>query len=818
MKTPNGQKVTKLRQFESLIQVPHEGGGLRLSSIGDVHGIENLGPRHPLAFGEGNLTVIYGHNGSGKSSYTRILKRAAGKARAGELKPNVFKAVPIEKKCTITYEFAGKCVTRDWHANSAVIDEIQALDVFDSDEATHYLRNESVASYTPHVVGMFEALATACDQIRALLQGEQTLLVSALPTLPIDYIATLEGRRYKALSADTAELALGQLLTWSEDDGRKLEEISERLKVIDPAAQAKQKRATKFQVERVTESMKQGELFFGLANQQVILELQVSAKSKRLIATEAAQVTSAQLEGVGIDTWREMWNAARVYSQTAYPDLAFPVTSDARCVLCHQELAPDAQQRLHDFEAFIQGQLESDANAAEASYTQCLVALPIIPTADQISTQCEAAGINTHEWVQNFNSFWQWASSVRSSLLAGDEVGEIQGWQDYSNVQRLLLAHTEQLESQALQFEIDAQGFDRTQALSEKLALEAKKWIAQQAGSVRNEIERLKQAKVLEDWKVLANSRPISIKAAAIAEKVITQAYVMRFNRELQLLGASRIQVEIVKARAEKGRVLHRLQLKAVQGKQSIELVLSEGERRIIALAAFLADVTDKPQPAPFIFDDPISSLDHDFEWSVASRLAELAKTRQVIVFTHRLSLYGTMEDVAKKVGEVWKKQHFQQLCIETYSGVAGHPVDNATWNAKTEKANNILLDRLGVAKKAGEAAGGDAYRNSAQGICSDFRKLLERTVEDDLLNEVVKRHRRSITTDNRMGVLAKIEHADCQFIDNLMTKYSCYEHSQSQEVPNFIPEEPELRKDIESLKVWRTEFKTRPKCETVMI
>lgn len=291
---------------------------------------------------------------------------------------------------------------------------------------------------------------------------------------------------------------------------------------------------------------------------------------------------------------------------------------------------------------------------------------------------------------------------------------------------------------------------------------------------------------------------------------MITQAYVRRFNDELRLLGAGRIKVELVKTKTEKGKVLHRLQLKAAQQRQPIELVLSEGERRIISLAAFLADVTEKPYAAPFVFDDPISSLDHDFEWNVACRLAELAKERQVLVFTHRLSLYGAMDDAAKKQGDDWKKEHLKQLCIESYSGTAGHPVAQAAWSSKTGAANNILLDRLGAAKKAGEEGGGEAYRALAQGICSDFRKLLERTVEDDLLNEVVKRHRRSVTTDNRIGALHLIRPEDCQMIDDLMTKYSCYEHSQSHEVPAFIPEEQELRADIESLRDWRREFAER--------
>lgn len=39
------------------------------------------------------------------------------------------------------------------------------------------------------------------------------------------------------------------------------------------------------------------------------------------------------------------------------------------------------------------------------------------------------------------------------------------------------------------------------------------------------------------------------------------------------------------------------------------------------------------------------------------------------------------------------------------------------------------------------------------------------------------------------------------------MTKYSFYEHSQSMEVSAFIPDEAELRQDIEELMAWRTYF-----------
>jgi hypothetical protein len=300
------------------------------------------------------------------------------------------------------------------------------------------------------------------------------------------------------------------------------------------------------------------------------------------------------------------------------------------------------------------------------------------------------------------------------------------------------------------------------------------------------------------------------VKAGEVAEKVITTAYVTRFNAELKALGAEHIRVELVKSRTAHGKALHQLRLKGATTAQAVDSVLSDGERRIVSLAAFLADVSEKPHAAPFVFDDPISSLDHDFEWQVAQRLAELAKDRQVLVFTHRLSLYGAMEDAAKKNGDDWRKDHLEKRYIESFGGSSGHPADEAAWNAKTTKANNILLTRLTEATKAAEVGGGDAYRLHAQGICSDFRKLLERTVEDDLLSGVVKRHRRSVTTDNLLGQLPRITQEDCDFIDGLMTKYSCFEHSQSQETPAFLPEEPALRADLEGLRDWREKFHQR--------
>lgn len=811
LKTADGQAVTRHRPLDELRHDPKDVSEIRLARIDGVAGIESLGPRKPLDFGSGNLTVVYGHNGSGKSSYTRILKKVSGKLRAMELKANVFQAPPAESKCQISYRHDGTDHSSEWHIGSAPIEALRQIDIFDSDEAGHYLRGESAATYTPPAVGLFEKLAAATDKIKELLQTEQAKLISALPVIPADYQNTEVARSYGALHTIRNVANLEALLTWTDEQAQSLNTIVERLKADDPAALAKQKRGTKTQVEQILSGLSKAFISYNADNLEAIRCLRQAAVSKRQIATEGAQVQSAILDGVGTQTWRALWEAARNYSATPYPGTPFPATEDARCILCQQELMPEAQQRLLDFESFVQGKLELDATSAEDQHKAALDLLLEAPTEQLVQTQCEASGLNDGKWKDFLWTFWSRAAAARLALLNEEVIEDAIPIGDVKEAQLVLETYRDQLQADAVQFDADALQFDRAKATTDKLGLEAKKWVSQQALAVRAEIERLNNFKTYDGWKTLANSRQISLKATDISEKVVTEAYVARFNQELRTLGATKIQVELVKTRTKSAKVLHQVRLKGAKNAQGTpETVLSEGERRIISLAAFLADVADKPGSSPFIFDDPISSLDHDFEWHVACRLVQLAKHRQVLIFTHRLSLYGAMDDVSKKEGEAWQKQHYRPMCIESYAGTSGQPADQEVWNTNTKKANNILLTRLDTARKTGDADGAAAYRALAQGICSDFRKLIERSVEEDLLNKVVLRHRRSVTTDGRLSQLQGILPEECAVIDDLMTRYSCFEHSQSQETPIVIPEAPDLKVDIERLKQWRQDLSDR--------
>lgn len=72
-----------------------------------------------------------------------------------------------------------------------------------------------------------------------------------------------------------------------------------------------------------------------------------------------------------------------------------------------------------------------------------------------------------------------------------------------------------------------------------------------------------------------------------------------------------------------------------------IRKVLSEGERKTIALALFIAEQELKPIKDPIVMDDPVNSLDNVIIDNLANKLTTLEN--QVIIFTHNFIFVETL-------------------------------------------------------------------------------------------------------------------------------------------------------------------------------
>ncbi|MCG9781065.1 AAA family ATPase [Vibrio brasiliensis] len=810
--TVEGQTPSNHRMFGSLGVDQHANTQLLLTGISDVYGMENLKDGTSITFQKHALTLVFGPNGAGKSTYTRILRKASGAPNAKNLKPNVFEVAPPRQSCVLHYSKSGDVLSTEWVSNATPLADLAPIDVFDSDVATNYLTQRTSSPFTPRLVAFFEELANVTDRVKSCILQKVTALeaTSKLPALPTQFMSTQIANHLKSLKAESDDAAVVNLFVWSDAHQTELNAIAARLNTANPAEAAQQKRALRQEVLKLHTTLSALQRSYDTEALTEIRRLRQAAGDARRAASEATQFTTSNFPEVGSGTWHAMWEAARAFSVSVRPEQAFPMANPGdHCVLCHQPLTVDAASRLQEFERFVQGQLETAAKSAEKAYLDTLNHLPNFHEPDQAVTLCRAAGLETQEWQDYLRRILELCQSNKAALRAHEcsslalDLNAKDPIQSLSNYITLL-------DNEAIQLDRDAAGFDRTVAVRHRTELEARLWASQILPSVFVELARLRQIADLKRVASAISTREISIRSGVVGAELITQAYIERFNAELALLNAAHIQVELEK-KNDKGKISHRIRLKNANGNHALESVLSEGERRIVALAAFIANVLDRPQVSPFIFDDPISSLDHKYEEAVATRLTALANERQVIVLTHRLSLIGAFDESADALGQDWKKSNFHQQSIAAFNGKAGIPLEVECWATNVGTSIDLLQKRLNRAADLGQTDPG-IYYQLAQGVCSEYRKLLERCVEDVLLSGVVKRHRQSVTTQNKLQFLSAIDMRDCQFIDEKMSEFSHFEHSQSMERAGAVPEPDVMKSHLNDLRVWIAAFKQKLK------
>ncbi|WP_254658347.1 AAA family ATPase [Pseudomonas lundensis] len=524
----------------------------------------------------------------------------------------------------------------------------------------------------------------------------------------------------------------------------------------------------------------------------------------------AAIFGKAELDGVGSATWQDMWEYARAYSNgTAYTESQFPnIAADSRCVVCHQSLDEDAKARLAGFEKFVTDGLETAAKKAEKSFTDHKIRLPTLPGQADWIVHMSTLGFEEGDAI----TWLGMLKTRRDQVVLGSPVGTLQAF-DWTSINEAVKTKSADLVTEESSLSALLQDEHRQAVQNRVQQLQAKQWLSQNKASISAERARLIAVAAIDKASRSAATNSLTSKKNELAKTELDAGYQTRFLQELKLLGGHRMPIAPQSKSGGKGKITFGLNLVGAHGSHGLDYILSEGETRIAALAAFLADTTGSNQLAPFIFDDPISSLDQDFEERVVERLVSLSATRQVIIFTHRLSLVSLVDAVTEK----WNKMPAMPSVKPTLTSlrrmdkVAGIVATASARDLKPESAVRGLIDNaITRLKKHQERAEVDAYEALGKSACSDFRVIVEKTIEYILLADVVGRFRRAINTQGKLHKVAKVTNEDCIFIDDLMTRYSVFEHAQSDEKPSSSLELDVFEADVKALQSWITEFGSR--------
>lgn len=794
------------------------GPPLRLKAIEGAQGINAISPKSKLEFGEYSIVVVYGENGTGKSGFSRLLKHACSGKSKRQLLTNVFDPNSPAQSATFHIDRAGTPAQVNWSAASGSAQELRHVHIFDTEAAVDYVGSKAEATYEPRRLRFLSALVAICDKVKAVIAARREALPSRMPKLPDHLSTTAVGKFTVSLKATTKAAEVDRTCSLAPNHALEREALEEVLRRPDPQARLTE---VQRQLARLKEQESEIATWDALLSDEAangLFAAKEAATGKRRAATTAAELVfeQAPLKAVGDATWRELWSAARAYSTTrAYPGCEFPHTEPgARCPLCQQLLADEAAVRLKAFDEFIGNTLAKEAESAEKTLDALIRALPKLPSSG--------------DWRARFSLFPALEASA-DEFLAG-ATARIDGMKVATSIAQLppwgseLLRREVSAKEAALQDEAkllsqavtDAK---RTELKARLLEFEASEWANVNSATLKNELVRLEQISALDKAERKTTTAPLTTKKKEISEQELTSGYRDRFTKELQRLGGGRIRVVPKPLPAAKGKIEFSLSLSGAAKEAVPRDVLSEGESRIVGLATFLADVAVSGSKTPFVFDDPISSLDQEFEERVVERLVELAGERQVIVFTHRLSLLTLMTETvdslerrAKAAGEK-PLVTCRTIALRRMAGHVGIPTETSIQEKKVESALTRLLDhRIPSIRKRQAAGDYDAYSNELKSVCSDFRILIERTVELELLDAVVVRFRRSVSTLKGFTRLARIGIDDCILLDNFMSKYSCYEHSQSPELPVPVPDVDDVANDLITLREWvRTFEKKQP-------
>ena len=515
----------------------------------------------------------------------------------------------------------------------------------------------------------------------------------------------------------------------------------------------------------------------------------------------------APLLGVGSDTWRCLWEAARSYSdEVAYPARRFPApVDDELCVLCQQPLDDGAKYRQSSFETFVKGAAQKAAeNTAREfrDYRQELASARMSPTdiralVTLLKTELDRPAIASEVRRSALIAAWR-----MRALLAG--AGEpaahvpvpIEGLKtlrkDVADRAKALSGGTHDAERQAL--------------VLEHRELKDRQALAAIAEDVRAEIERQVEIAALRKVEKTCGTgakRLITTKNKDLSEKLVTDALRGRFGREVEKLRIGSMPIELRKVRDRAAQSFFKV---ALVGKPSepIGEILSEGEHRCVALAAFLAELVTSRDYSGIVFDDPMSSLDHRYRRRVAKRLVEEAAHRQVIVFTHDLTFLFELQREAGAAGE---EVHYQN--VHRVQSKPGHvsndlPIDaKAAWPMAEALRSELKTVRSDFDKWP------EARRSLfADGFIGKLRKAWEQGIAD-LIQPVMSRFNSQIKGSS-LHKLAIVNEADVIAVRSARARLSEDLHASPETINPSETTHAELLEELKKLEGWLKDVKER--------
>lgn len=780
--------------------VASEASNLKLRFIKDIKNVNRLQHGQAIEINQ-NLTVVYGANGSGKSGYVRLLNNAFLSRGDKNILHNVFdESASGEPTCTFVFQSSGEPYLKVFPTDRGS-SEFSQFAVFDTTCVRVHLENDNQLNFTPTGFDFFEKVLQIFDAVK---QKASVDIMGKRPTntfIPLFTNANHIQELILNLGVSSNEEAIIRAGTFTDEDAAKLESIKaeiERLKALNIQNQIAELEKIKREFSEFMH--RQQAILDCLTSEKIDYYLNLIDKFNQLQTLSREQGIKS-LEGYDIDLigskeWRDFIVSARSYAtaieanRNANP--LYPSEND-NCLFCLQPLQEKENTLIDTYWQFLKSEAERELNRITQRIKEAISELKGLSPVkfDDTILLHSYLTIVAPDLVKKWEVIVKESEEVRQNLIKNLTALKkdlptkpfVENKNDFQPIVLHIQTTIDELIAKNPDREIASLTF-QLNLLNDRLLLS--KLLDQVLAFVKSHGWATKLEQALAS---AFRTNSLTTFQGNLFTEHITDNYTNTFNAECDVLNAPKV-VRIVQRNAKLS-TLRKLQVAG----QTANRVLSEGEQRAISIADFLTEVQLNPNNRGVIFDDPVTSLDHERRASIAKRLVELAETKQVIIFTHDISFFAKLSSFAEANTAIT----ITKTSIRKFGNSIGLIKPEMPWIAQkiSERVKYLRNDLVRI-KKIEKEGDEDQYNQQIKGWYGLLREAWERSIEERLFKGAIERFSGEVHTKP----LSKIEINPelITLINEGMTQSSNWVHDQAMGLNPPIPNTEKAESDFNLL------------------
>lgn len=601
-----------------------------LKELTHISGVNALANYQRIKFNP-QVNIIYGLNGTGKSSYFRIMNEMLGGNNETPILSNIYLEATDPINVEMKFHYRGHDCNISWDGQSRGLPELKSMRVFDSEYTRGLLkkRDSDELVVKPYGLGIFADLILYIDTITEKANEILTNKENEKPQIITTNMDTEIAKLFESDSVDDEKAILirGMLssIEASEEIVAEKKAIVTNLQAGNPKDKIELLKRTLSEVNSIQTQLSNNVIASNGDIDKVEVLISEYIQNKKSSDEHVKQLEILKdIPGTDSTLWKEFISKGIDYSKENGTDID-------ECPFCHQRYTNHAKELVDAYVSFLDDKSQITLKNTETMLATKRSEIDKRNSNIMISDDCKIPS----ELVERIQSATSRFEDIRNKLLKLIDQKETDKCEKI-NLSKLFAdidEYKNKLQKEIYDLSTDVEGKNLALVNAEK---DLRKAVSDFAisGQSKKIIERLDIEKwVEENKKKVASITPLRKNISTLSKKahneLLTVQLQEEFVKNLNKLGVKNIDIELL---GKNSNGVQQTEL-TIRKNKDITTILSEGEQKATAIALYLAEITLSKNKSTIIFDDPVNSLDHRMMQSLADLLMTIEN--QLIIFTH---------------------------------------------------------------------------------------------------------------------------------------------------------------------------------------